>query len=306
LTTVRAARYHSYGNPEVLVVEDAPEPHAGRNAIRIAVRATSVNQIDVMLRAGNLARVLPLDLPAVPGMDAAGVVDEVGPGVTDTQIGDVVFGLNGGISGTTAEFAVLTAWSAVPEQWTTAQAAAAGLAGATAATAIETLGDLKGATMLIDGASGAVGSAAAAFALAAGATVIGTGSRSSFPNLEAMGVVPTTYGPGLAERVAALAPSGVDAAVHSAPAPSNSLPAIVSIVGNGARVVTVLGAQEAAQLGAMSVVARHDSALLRAAAALGQAGMWTPRVDHEFPLGDIIDAHTAAESRSGKVTVTQP
>jgi NADPH:quinone reductase-like Zn-dependent oxidoreductase len=303
---VRAARYHSYGTPDVLVVEDAPEPHAGESSIRIAVRATSVNQIDVLLRAGHLARVLPLDLPAVPGMDAAGVVDEVGPNVTDTEVGDVVFGLNGGVSDTTAEFAVLTAWSAVPKQWTMAQAASAGLAGATAATAIEALGDLMDATVLIEGASGAVGSAAAAFALAAGATVIGTGRRSSFPKLEAMGVLPTTYGPGLAERVAALAPGGVDAALHAAPSPSNSLPDIVAIVGNAARVVTVLGAQEAARLGASSVVARHDSALLRDAAALGRAGLWTPRVDHEFPLADIIDAHTAAERGNGKVIVTQP
>lgn len=305
---MRAARYHSYGTPDVLVVEDAPEPHAGQNSIRIAVRATSVNQIDVMLRAGDLAQVLPLDLPAVPGMDAVGVVDEVGPGVTGTDVGDVVFGLGDGVSDTTAEFAVLTAWSAVPEQWTTAQAAAAGLAGATAATAIEALGDLEGTIVLIEGASGAVGTAAAAFALDAGATVIGTGRRSSFPGLEAMGILPTTYGPGLAERVAGLAPGGVDAALHSATATAtfDSLPDIVAIVGNAARVVTVLGSQGAAQLGAKSVVARHDSALLRGAAALGKAGLWVPRVDREFPLADIVDAHAAAESSNGKVIVTQP
>ncbi|RWZ52529.1 NADP-dependent oxidoreductase [Labedella phragmitis] len=302
---MRAARYHSYGTPDVLVIEDAPEPHAGENSIRVAVRATSVNQIDVFLRAGHLAQVLPLDLPAVPGMDAVGVVDEVGPGVTDTEVGDVVFGLNGGVSGTTAEFAVLTAWSVVPEQWTTTQAAAAGLAGATAATAIEALGDVEGLTVLVEGASGVVGSAAAAFALTAGATVIGTGSRSSFPYLEGMGVLPTTYGPGLAERVAALAPSGVDAGLHAAPSPSDSLPDIVAIVGNADRVVTVLSAQEAARLGALSVIARHDSVLLRDAAALGEAGLWTPRVGHDFPLADIIDAHRTAESSSGKVVVTQ-
>ena len=303
---MRAARYHSYGTPDVLVVEDAPEPHAGENSIRIAVRATSVNQIDVFLRAGKLTQALPLDLPAVPGMDAAGVVDEVGPGVTGTEVGDIVFGLGAGVSDTTAEFAVLTAWSAVPEQWTMAQAGAAGLAAATAATAIEVLGDLEGATILIEGASGAVGSPAAAFALAAGATVIGTGRPSSFPDLVAMGIVPTAYGSGLAERVAALAPNGVDAAVHAATAPSDSLPDIVVIVGNAARVVTVLGAQEATQLGAKSVAARHDSALLRDAAALGRAGLWAPRVAHEFPLAGIVGAHTAAESGHGKVVVTQP
>lgn len=297
---MRAARFHTYGTPDVLVVEDAPEPHAGENAVRIAVRATSVNPIDVLLRAGTLAQVLPLELPAIPGRDAVGIVDEVGPGVAGTQVGDLVFGL-GGVSDTTAAFAVLTAWSAVPEQWTTSEAAAAGLAGATAAAAVEALGELSGATVLIEGASGAVGSAAAAFALAAGATVIGTGRESSHSALEAIGVLPTTYGPGLAERVAARAPAGVDAALHSAP--SASLPDLVAIVGEPARVVTVVDAAGAEQLGAKSVNVRNDSALLRRAAALGRAGRWTPRVEHEFALDDIAAAHAAAEGGNGKVVI---
>jgi NADPH:quinone reductase-like Zn-dependent oxidoreductase len=117
-----------------------------------------------------------------------------------------------------------------------------------------------------------------------------------------MGVLPTTYGAGLAERVAALAPNGVDAALHSAP--SNSLADLVAIVGDAARVVTVVDHQGAAQLGAARANARNDSALLRQASAHGQAGSWTPRVDHEFALADIADAHTTAESGSGKVVVT--
>jgi len=298
---MRAARFHSYGAPDVLVIEDAPEPHAGEGSVRIAVRAVSVNPIDVLLRAGRLAEFLPLDLPAIPGRDAVGVVDEVGAGVTDARVGDVVFGL-GGVSDTTAEFAVLTAWAHVPEQWSTAQAAAAGLAGATAAAAVEELGDLKGATLLIEGASGAVGSAVAAFALAAGATVIGTGREGNHAALRAIGVIPTTYGDDLASRVAALAPDGVDAAVHSAP--SNSLGDLVAIVGDASRVVTVVDHQGAAQYGALQVNARNESALLRRAAALGTTGGWTPDADREFALADIADAHAAAESSSGKIVVT--
>ncbi|MUK03046.1 alcohol dehydrogenase catalytic domain-containing protein [Vibrio cholerae] len=300
---MRAARFHSYGAPDVLVVEDAPEPHAGEGSVRIRVHATSVNPIDVLLRAGQLEQFLPMTFPVIPGRDAVGVVDEVGPGVTDSQVGDVVFGL-GGISDTTAEFAVLTAWSSVPAGWTTAQAAAAGLASATAAAVIEALGDLNGKTFLIEGASGAVGSAAAAFARAAGATVIGTGRESNHPYLESLGVLPTTYGPGLADRVAALAPGGVDAALHSAP--SDSLPDLLGIVGNTSRVVTVIDQEGAARLGVKSVSARNDSALLRYAAALGQDGLYTPRVDHELPLADVVEAHTLAENGSGKVVITQP
>ena len=300
---MRAARFHSYGAPDVLVVEDAPEPHAGEGSVRIRVHATSVNPIDVILRAGYLAQVLPLALPAIPGRDAVGVVDEVGQGVTDTQVGDVVFGL-GGVSDTTAEFAVLTAWSSVPGTWSTAQAAAAGLASVTAAAALEALGDLNGKTLLIEGASGAVGGAAAAFAVAAGATVIGTGRESHHPHLESLGVLATTYGPGLAERVAVLAPGGVDAALHSAP--SESLPDLLNIVGDISRVVTVIDDQGAKQLGLRKIDARNDSALLRYAAALGRDGLYTPRVDHEFPLAEVVKAHTLAENGSGKVVITQP
>lgn len=300
---MRAARFHSYGAPDVLVVEDAPEPHAADGSIRIAVRATSVNPIDVLLRAGRLAQVLPIPLPAIPGRDAVGVVDEVGRGVTDIRVGDVVFGL-GGVSDTTAEFAVLTAWSIVPEGWSTAQAAAAGLASATAARALQALGDLNGRTILIEGASGAVGSAAAAFALAAGATVIGTGRERSHPYLRSLGVLPTTYGPALAERVGALASRGVDAALHAAP--SGSLPDLLGIVGDPSRVVTVVDDRGAARLGVTKVDARNDSALLRSAAALGRDGRYTPRVDHELALADIAEAHVLAENGGGKVVVMQP
>ena len=284
----------------MLVVEDAPEPHAGEGSIRIRVLAASVNPIDVILRAGDLAPYIPLALPAIPGRDAVGVVDEVGPGVMDARVGDVVFGL-GGVSDSTAEFAVLTAWAAVPETWSTVQAAAAGLASVTAAAALEALGDLNGKTLLIEGASGSVGSATAAFAIAGGATVIGTARESNHEYLRSLGVQPTTYGAGLAERVATLAPGGVDAAVHSAP--SGSLPDLVDIVGNTSTVVTVIDTQGAGRLGVRKIDARNDSALLRSASGLGQGGRYTPRVEHEFALADIVHAHARAESGAGKVVV---
>ena len=284
----------------MLVVEDAPEPHAGEGSIRIRVLAASVNPIDVILRAGDLAPYIPLALPAIPGRDAVGVVDEVGPGVMDARVGDVVFGL-GGVSDSTAEFAVLTAWAAVPETWSTVQAAAAGLASVTAAAALEALGDLNGKTLLIEGASGSVGSATAAFAIAGGATVIGTARESNHEYLRSLGVQPTTYGAGLAERVATLAPGGVDAAVHSAP--SGSLPDLVAIVGDTSQVVTVIDTQGAGRLGVRKIDARNDSALLRSASGLGQSGRYTPRVEHEFALADIVHAHARAESGAGKVVV---
>lgn len=300
---MRAARFHTFGEPDVLTIDEAPEPHAGAKSVRVAVRAVSVNPIDYLLRAGALQAFLPLLLPAIPGRDAVGVVDEIGDGVTTARVGDLVFGL-GGVSDTTAEFAVLTAWSTVPAEWTVEQAAAAGLASVTAMGAVEALGDLDGRTLLIEGASGAVGSAAAQFALAAGARVIGTARPENHEHLTALGVIPTTYGPGLADRVAALAPGGVRVAVHAAPSPS--LRDLLAIVGDAARVVTVADKRGAASLGIRAVDAVNDSALLERAADLGRRGLYTPRVDEVLPLASIAKAHELAAGGSGKVVVTVP
>lgn len=127
----RAARYHDYGPADVLVAEDVPEPHAGPGEIRIRVTAASVNPVDWKLRSGATRAVLPVGFPAIPGRDAAGVVDEVGEDVTGVTVGDRVFGL-GGLFGASAEYATLTAWAPVPDQWSLEQAAGAGLAVATA------------------------------------------------------------------------------------------------------------------------------------------------------------------------------
>lgn len=298
---MRAARFHSYGGPDVLTVDDAPEPHAVPGTVRIAVQAVSVNPIDYIIRSGAAQKMLPLDLPAIPGRDAVGFVDEVGEGVETARVGDRVFGV-GGVSDTSGEYAVLTAWSHAPTAWSDGQAAAAGLASATAAAAIEELGDLAGKTILIEGASGAVGTAAAAMALAAGATVVGTGSDSNQNYLTGLGIIATTYGAGLSERLDRLAPQGIDAAFHSAP--SSSLADLVKIVGDPARVVTVIDAEGAAELGAKKVDARNESVLVERGGDLGERGRYTPRVDYELPLDKIADAHTLAQNGSGKVVVT--
>lgn len=298
---MRAARFHNYGDPDVLVVEETAEPHAVAGSVRVKVQAVSVNPVDYLLRSGAVRDVLPLSLPAIPGRDAVGIIDEVGEGVSEASIGELVFGL-GGVSDTTAEFAVLTAWSPVPSNWSIEQAAAAGLAGATAANVIAALGDLEDKTLLIEGASGAVGTAVASLARAAGARVIGTGRQESHDYLSNLGVVPTTYGAGLAERVAAIAPEGIYAAVHSAP--SASLPDLVTIVGEPSRVVTVIDAEGAARLRARKVDAANDSALLHRAADAGRRGLYTPRVDHVLPLSSIQRAHELAKSGAGKIVVT--
>ncbi|MFH9674567.1 NADP-dependent oxidoreductase [Streptomyces sp. NPDC017405] len=300
---MHAARYHDYGSADVIVIEDIPEPHAGPGEIRIQVAAASVNPVDWKLRSGASRAHFPVDFPAIPGRDAAGVVDEVGEGVTGVTAGDRVFGL-GGLFGATAQYAVLSAWAPVPEPWTLEQAAGAGLAVATAGRALNALGDLSGRTLLIEGAAGGVGSAAVAMAAARGATVIGTSSAGKHAYLRTLGALPTTYGQGLADRVHALAPAGVDAVLDLAA--SGSLADLVAIAGHADRVVTVADAARAGDLGVRHLYAENDAAVLAEGAALGSRGRFTPHLAATYPLDEITEAHREAERghTQGKLVIT--
>ncbi|MEU5460945.1 NADP-dependent oxidoreductase [Streptomyces althioticus] len=299
---MRAARYHEYGDTTVLTVEEAPDPVPGPGEIRIRVAAASVNPVDWKVRSGALRDVLPVDLPAIPGRDAVGRVDRIGAGVEGVGVGDRVFGL-GGVTGATAELAVLSAWAPAPAEWSDEEAAGAGLAAVTALSGLKTLGPLSGRTLLVEGAAGGVGGATVEIAVAQGATVIGTAGEHNHAFLTALGAVPTTYGAGLAERLAVLAPDGIDLVLDAAG--SGSLDALVEIAGDPARVVTVTDHRNAERLGVRVANAANDSAWLAEAAELGAQGRYTPRVARTYPLKEIAEAHARSEGGHvrGKIVV---
>ncbi|HEU0317346.1 MAG TPA: alcohol dehydrogenase catalytic domain-containing protein, partial [Solirubrobacteraceae bacterium] len=118
---MKAVRFSEYGGPEVLRVDEVDEPHAGDGQIRVAVRAAGVNPIDWKIRSGAMAQMIPGELPRTIGSDVSGVVDEVGPGVTDVAIGDEVFG--SAVGGASAEYALLDHWAAKPAGLDWAEAA---------------------------------------------------------------------------------------------------------------------------------------------------------------------------------------
>jgi NADPH:quinone reductase-like Zn-dependent oxidoreductase len=205
---MRALQYKAYGGPEVLEWAEAPDPHAGPGQIRIAVRAASVNPIDWKAFGGALSGGKPMEGTGYLGYDAAGVVDEVGEGVTGVSVGDDVFGRGANAE---AEFAVLDAWAAKPASVDWAVAAAAGVAGETGERGLRLLGVEAGDTVFVDGGAGGVGAVAVQMAVAKGARVIASSSESNHDYLREIGATPVLYGDGLAERVAAAAGSPVDA-----------------------------------------------------------------------------------------------
>jgi NADPH:quinone reductase-like Zn-dependent oxidoreductase len=206
---MRALQFTSHGGPEVLEWAQAPDPHAGAGQIRIAVRAASVNPIDWKIIAGSMSGGQPMAGPGYLGFDAAGVVDEVGEGVTGVAVGDDVLGRG---RNTQAEYAVLDSWAAKPSAIDWAVAAAAGVAGETAERGLRLLGVTGGDTLFVDGGAGGVGAAVVQMAVARGITVIASASEANHDYLREIGATPVLYGEGVADRVrAATGGGGVDA-----------------------------------------------------------------------------------------------
>lgn len=308
---MRALTFCEYGPTSVLEVSDVPEPHAGPGRIRVAVRASGVTPSDCSLRSGRFRDLMPLGLPHVLGVDAAGVVDEVGPGVTGVRRGDEVFGIVdlAVLGGANAEYAVLAVWAPKPDalSWEEAGGAAANVE-----TATRTLDRLKvtaGTTLLIEGAAGGVGTVAVQLAVARGATVIGTAGAHNHEFVAELGAIPTTYGPGLGERVAALAPDGVDAVLDCAG--SGSLPDLVEIAGSPDRVVTIAdlnAAKHGVHLSASAGPGADPQAVegLAAAAALAQQGRFTVPLAAAFTIDNAAAAHELSETghARGKIVLT--
>jgi NADPH:quinone reductase-like Zn-dependent oxidoreductase len=298
-----ALQYSECGEPDVLHVAEAPEPHAGPGQVRIRVRAASVNAWDWKVRAG-LVPGMPKSFPSIPGLDAAGVVDEVGDGVGAVTVGDRVFGLG---SRTAAEHAVLDTFAALPQPMTFEEGAALGVVVETAARSLDLLDVPAGSTVLIDGAAGGVGSAATQLAIARGLTVIGTASPANADYLRSLGAVATTHGPGLPERVAAIAPGGVDGAIDVVG--KGSVPDLIGITGNPSRVVSVADFS-ADKLGAKVADSSRGRAsyALAEVAGLVEQGRFRVVIERAFPLAEGAEAQSLSQSGHvrGKVVITVP
>ncbi|MFD5118475.1 NADP-dependent oxidoreductase [Streptomyces sp. NPDC058385] len=287
---MKAARFSRFGGPEVLELVDLPDPHPGPGEVRIAVRAAGVNASDWKKRQG----LMDEELPQTLGHEAAGVVDELGDGVADVAVGDRVFGFSTE-GAAQAELAVLSYYAPIPPSLDFPGAAALPAAGETALRAIDQLGVAGGSTLLINGASGSVGTAAVQFAVARGARVIGTASPANHEYLRSLGAEPVAYGDGLAERVRAIAPDGVGLALDVAG--SGVLPELIGLAGGPDQVVTIADFTGAQEYGVR--FSRGDTG--RAVHVLGEmgelieSGRFFLPVAQTFPLAEISQAHRVGE-----------
>ena len=289
---MKAARYSRFGGPEVLEIVDLPDPHAGPGQIRIAVHAAGVNATDCKRRQG----LLDGDLPQLLGAEVAGVVDEVGAGVTDVTAGDRVFGISEEGTGGSAELALLSAYAPIPPSLGFAEAAVLPVALEVATRTLDALGVGAGSILLINGAAGGIGSAAIQLARPRGARVIGIDGPARLDYLRALGAEPVAYGEGLVKRVRALAPDGVDAALDIAG--NGVLPELIELAGRPERVVTIADFAGAQEHG-VRFSRGEDGRAVHALAEIGElieAGRFALPVAQTFPLAEIAEAHRACES----------
>lgn len=234
------------------------------------------------------------ELPQTMGYEAAGVVDEIGEGVTDVNVGDRVFGMSTD-GAAQAELAVLSYYAPIPALLGFSEASALPAAIETATRALDQLGVTSNSTLLVNGASGSIGSAAVQLAVARGARVIGTASSAKQEYLRSLGAEPVAYGEGLVDRVHALAPDGIDLALDVAG--SGILPEFIELAGGAESVVTIadfVGAKEHGVRFSRGDPGRAVHVLSEIGEFI-ESGRFSVPVVQTFPLDEIAEARRVSE-----------
>ncbi|WP_336361172.1 NADPH:quinone reductase [Haladaptatus sp. ZSTT2] len=323
---MRAIRYHDYGDESVLSLDEVPRPEPAAGEVRVAIEAASVNPIDAKLREGLLKPTA--GLPHVCGVDLAGVVDEVGAGVTRLEPGDRVYGTGFGWQddGTYAEFAAVPAdrLAVLPEGVSFETGAAAALVCTTAWRALVTRGDLRvGETCLVHGASGGVGHVAVQIAARAGATVVGTAhgaEAAEFVTGLGADAVLDYREDELADAVhEALGgrPADVVLDAHAAKHLETDLAAVgrggrIVVIGQGAPVtlspsVSLAAMFDDVDVRFMSIMASTDDQrrVLDAVSPLLETGEISPSIEATYPLSEASAAmkHAASSGVLGKIVI---
>ncbi|SJN35543.1 Alcohol dehydrogenase [Microbacterium esteraromaticum] len=305
----RAIAYTEIGTPDVLQLINIPVPVAGPGEVVVGINAAGVNPLDAKLRRGARPSA-PITEPRRVGFDGAGVVTELGEGVTGFAIGDRVAINN--VLGTYATALAVPVERLVrlSDGVTMAEGAALGIPIGTAYQCLRSLNVSKGDTLLVHAGSGAVGQAAVQYATLWGATVIATGSPARFEQLRALGAIPVAYGDGLADRVREAAPEGVTVALDCI-GTDEAIQASLELVEDRDRIATIVRGPDAAEFGIRAFsggspipltdeeVAWRDEAIALTVNLI-EAGDFQIELGPELPLAEAARAHELIEQNGAR------
>jgi NADPH2:quinone reductase len=304
--TNRAVRFDRFGGPDVLYVGDVELQPPGEGEVAVSVRAAGINPGEIAIREGLFPGDGPPKFPSGEGSDLAGVVDAVGPGVSWPTVGDEVLGWSWQRS-SHAERVVVPADQLIAKPPALSWEAAGSLyvVGCTAYAAVRAVAAGLGDTVVVSAAAGGVGTVTVQLLRARGATVIGIASESNHDWLRAKGGIPVSRGDGLADRIRAAAPDGVDAFIDLFGPEYLRLAVDLGIPRD--RIETIIAFEAAAELGAKaegSVDATSTSVLSEMADLVASGQIEVP-IAATYPLDDVRDAFAELAKRRtrGKIVL---
>ena len=289
----RAVRFDHYGDLDVLEVRDVPAPEPGPGQVLIEVRAAGINPGEAKIREGEMESVVPATFPSGQGSDLAGVVSELGDGVDAFAVGDEVLGWSWDRA-SQAEVVTVPADQLIPKPSALSWEVAGSLyvVGVTAYAAVRAVGASPGDTVAVSAAAGGVGSVVVQLLRVRGAAAIGIASESNHDWLRSVGATPVAYGDGLAERLAAAAPDGIDAFIDTFG--PDYLQLAVDLGIDRDRIETITAFEAAGRLGAKAEGSQQASTpeVLSEIADLVASGRITVPIAATYPLDRVRDAFT--------------
>jgi NADPH:quinone reductase-like Zn-dependent oxidoreductase len=302
----RAVRFDEYGGIDVLKVVEVPRPVPGPGQVVVQVKAAGINPGEASIRKGLLADRWPATFPSGEGSDLAGIVAEVGDGVDTFAVGDEVLGFTHNRA-SHADFVLIDAadLAARPAAVSWEAAGALFVAGTTAYAAVRAVSAGPGDIVVVSGAAGGVGSIAVQLAAAAGAQVIGLASAENHPWLAAKGVIPVTYGDGVADRIRDASGGRVDAFIDTFG--SGYVELAISLGVRPDRINTIIDYGAAEKFG-VKTAGNSDAAsaeVLSELAGMISAGRLEIPIARVYPLDEVRAAYQDLERRHtrGKIVL---
>ncbi|MDQ4068408.1 MAG: NADP-dependent oxidoreductase, partial [Actinomycetota bacterium] len=291
-----------FGGNDVLELTELPDPLVGPDTVLVRTKAVGLNPVDWKSVRGGLQSRFPSHFPLVPCWDVAGVVERVGPAITEFAEGDEVMAYDREDHvqwGTLSELVgvPVRALAHKPAGLGWAEAGALPLAGLTAYQCVLAAGIGPGHTVLIHGASGGVGSFAVQFASWAGARVIGTAGPGNHDYVKSLGAEPVAYGDGLVERVRVLVPEGADVVIDLVG--GDALDATLDVGNDRVRLVSVTNPDRVKELGGRYIFVRPDTEQLTELGRLAAEGSLRVHVRATFPFERAADALARVEEGHG-------
>jgi NADPH:quinone reductase-like Zn-dependent oxidoreductase len=299
-------RFNEYGDIDVLEVVKADRPVPGPGEALVGVKAAGINPGEAMIRKGLVHDLWPATFPSGEGSDLAGVVEELGEGVAGFEVGDEVFGFTNNRA-SHADFVLVDADQLVhrPSNVSWEAAGALFVAGATAFAAVRAVAVGAGDTVVVSGAAGGVGALTVQLATNAGATVVGLASEANHEWLAAHGVIPVSYGDGVATRITAALGGKVDAFIDTFGA--DYVRIAIGLGVRPDRINTVINFADAEKYG-VKTEGSSDAAnaeVLAELADLVDQGLLEVPIAKVYPLAEVRDAYKELEQRHtrGKIVL---